>query len=73
MPAYDGNTSYEGLNVRLQKQLSSGLTFIAAYTWSKQVEWPDIAQAAEFSSDPLHTGISHTLSGRYSIVGRQSY
>ena len=73
LPAYDGNNCYEGLNVRLQKNLSSGFTFLAAYTWSKQIEWPAIAQAAEFSSDPLHTDISHSLGGRYSIVGRNSY
>jgi acyl dehydratase len=73
LPSYDGNNAYEALNVRLQKHLSSGFTFLAAYTNSKQIAWPAIIQAAEFSSDALHTDISRGLGGRYSLVGIQEY
>ena len=37
LPAFDGNSVYDALNVRLQKHLSSGFTFVAAYTNSKKI------------------------------------
>lgn len=33
-----GNASYNALQVKLQKSLSSGLSFLASYTWSKALD-----------------------------------
>jgi len=33
-----GNSSYNGLQVKLQKSLSFGLNFLASYTWSKSLD-----------------------------------
>ncbi len=33
-----GNSSYNALQVKLQKALSSGLAFLASYTWSKSLD-----------------------------------
>jgi hypothetical protein len=34
----NGKSSYNSLNARMQRRLSHGLTFIANYTWSKNIE-----------------------------------
>lgn len=34
---YDGNTLYHGLQAKLEKRYSQGLTFIASYAWSKTI------------------------------------
>jgi hypothetical protein len=67
MPVYDGNSVYEALNVRLQKRLSSGLTFVAAYTNSKEITWPAITQAGETTSDPFHDNMPNYLGGRVGV------
>jgi hypothetical protein len=33
-----GNASYNALQTKIQKRLSSGLTFLASYTWSKSLD-----------------------------------
>ena len=33
-----GNSSYNALNIGLQKRFSAGLTFLAAYSWSKSLD-----------------------------------
>jgi hypothetical protein len=38
MPTPDVNSSYNALNVHLQKQLSHGLSLNATYTWSKSID-----------------------------------
>jgi hypothetical protein len=38
LPTPDVNSSYNALNVHLQKQLSHGVSFDATYTWSKSID-----------------------------------
>jgi hypothetical protein len=52
----------------LQKRLSSGFTFIAAYTNSKKITDPAIVQAGEFTSDPFHNNRPNYLGGRVGVV-----
>jgi len=76
IPAYDANTIYHGLNVRVQKHLSSGFTFIAAYTNSKKITSGRVAQAAQEIGDPYHISLLETtgsfIGGRYSLYGTPS-
>lgn len=76
IPAYDANLSYNGLNVRLQKRLSAGFTFIAAYTYSKKITSEKITQAGVQTSDPFHVSLQsqtgNFLGGRTGISGTSS-
>jgi hypothetical protein len=38
----NGNSTYHSLQTKLEKRLSSGLSFLAAYTWSKSLSDSDI-------------------------------
>lgn len=71
IPAYDANTSYDALNVRLQKHLSSGFTFIAAYTYSKKISSEKVTQAGVENSDPFHVALANS-SGSF-LGGRTAY
>jgi hypothetical protein len=64
MPSFDGKSSYNGLNVRLQKRLSSGFTFLAAYTNSKKITNTKITQAGVMSSNPFNVGQPGLEGGR---------
>lgn len=68
MSAFDATSIYHGLNVRLQKHLSSGFTFIAAYTNSKKIEDPKVIMAGDFSGDPYHVSQSNFLGGRTGVL-----
>jgi hypothetical protein len=71
IPAYDANTSYDALNVRLQKRLSSGFTFIAAYTYSKKISSEKVTQAGVQTSDPFHVALAN-ITGSF-LGGRTSF
>lgn len=43
-----GNASYHGLTAKLEKRFSSGLSFLASYTWSKALD-----TGTDISSDPI--------------------
>jgi hypothetical protein len=69
---YDGESDYNGLNVRLQKRLSSGLTFLVAYTHSKKIYNASVEQLASqlFNTIALsNTGIVGGRAGITSSVG----
>lgn len=69
---YDGSSVYHGLNVRLQKRLSFGLTFLAAYTWSKKIYNASVEQLASQLFDTIalsRTGIIGGRAGVTSSVG----
>jgi hypothetical protein len=61
IPAFDANTSYNALNVRLQKRMSSGFTFIAAYTYSKKISSEKVTQAGVENSDPFHVSMANSI------------
>ncbi len=63
-PGADDNSSYNALNVRLQKRLSSGFTFIAAYTNSKKISTEHVDQAGIWNSDPFHVSLGNLVGGR---------
>jgi len=68
--AFEANSSYNALNVRVQKRLSSGLTFIAAYTLSKKLESEWVFQAGQNADDPFHLGVEDRNGGTSILGGR---
>ena len=59
--AFDGRSNYNSLQVTLRKQLSHGLTFQGAYTWSRDMG--DLTGNAGNSGDPTN------LAQQYGAVG----
>jgi hypothetical protein len=49
-----GSSSYNGLEIRLNKRLSDGVSFMAAYTFSKTME-------AVSYEEPQYTTLEHVL------------
>ena len=62
--AFDGTSIYHGLNVRLQKRYSRGLSFIAAYTFSKKITNASTGNTAAMLVDPIHWARNGNLGGR---------
>ncbi len=59
---YDGTSIYNGLNVRLQKRMTHGLTFLMAYTFSKKIY--------NASTDQLASQLFNTIAlSRAGIIG----
>ena len=59
---YDGTSKYNGLNVRLQKRMTHGLTFLMAYTFSKKLY--------NASTDQLASQLFNTIAlSRNGIIG----
>jgi hypothetical protein len=50
---YDGETTYNGLNVRLTKRTSHGLNLVAAYTYSKKMANPLVGTIAAVDYDTI--------------------
>jgi hypothetical protein len=47
-----GNSSYHGLQVRLERRLQTGLSFISSYTWSKSIDYNSgISTGSDSSGD----------------------
>lgn len=69
---YDGESVYNGLNVRLQKRLSHGFTFLLGYTFSKKIYNASVEQLASQLFDTIalsNTGIIGGRAGLISSVG----
>jgi hypothetical protein len=66
---FEGESTYNGLNVRLQKKYSSGWTFVAAYTFSKLMTNPEVANLASMLVDPIHWTRPGGLGGRAGALG----
>lgn len=68
---FDGTSIYHGLNVKLQKRYSRGLTFLATYTFSKKIYNASTAQLASQLFDSVHlaSGRSGLLGGRIGSAG----
>lgn len=66
---FEGASIYHGLNVRLQKRYSMGLMFVAAYTFSKLMTNPEVANMASMLVDPIHWTRAGNLGGRAGALG----
>ena len=65
---YDGSSDYNGLNVRLQKRLSHGLTFLLSYTFSKRIYNASVEQLASQLFDTIALSRSGIIGGRASTT-----
>lgn len=68
------NSSYEGLQVSLDKRFSHGFTFLGSYTWSKALDYQSRNQAAQDAplSNPFNFFLGHgptTSDRRHRFVG----
>jgi hypothetical protein len=66
---FEGESTYNGLNVRLQKRYSNGLTFVAAYTYSKLMTNAAVANLASMLVDPIHWTRAGNIGGRAGSLG----
>jgi hypothetical protein len=51
---FEGASIYHGMNLRLEKRYSRGLTFVTAYTFSKLMTNANVANLASMLVDPIH-------------------
>jgi Carboxypeptidase regulatory-like domain/TonB dependent receptor len=61
---FEGGTTYNGMNLRVQKRYSHGLDFIAAYTVSKQLDNWSVGGAGVEAVDPIHFTRTGIIGGR---------
>ncbi|MBV8810380.1 MAG: TonB-dependent receptor, partial [Acidobacteriaceae bacterium] len=66
---FEGESTYNALNVRVQKRYSAGLSFVAAYTFSKVMTNPNVANMASMLVDPIHWTRAGNLGGRAGALG----
>lgn len=66
---FEGESTYNGLNVRLQKRYSKGVTFVAAYTYSKLMTNAAVANLAAMLVDPIHWTRAGNIGGRAGSLG----
>ena len=67
--AFDGTSIYHGMNVRVQKRLSHGLEFIAAYTFSKKITNAQTTNMATMLVNPFSYARGGGVGGRYGASG----
>jgi hypothetical protein len=65
----DASSDYDALHIKVQKRFSSGLNFIAIYTFSKEIDSCTEAQLASQLFDPIHSGYSGNIGGRIGAEG----
>jgi hypothetical protein len=61
---FQGGTTYNGMNLRVQKRYSHGLDFIAAYTVSKQMDNWSVGGSGVEVVDPIHFTRGGLIGGR---------
>jgi hypothetical protein len=61
---FEGMTTYNGMNLRIQKRTSHGLDFIVAYTISKQMDNWSVGGAGVEAVDPIHFTRNGIIGGR---------
>ena len=66
--AWDGTAHYDGLDLQVRKKLSKGLSFVAAYTWSKSMDNGLPGQLPANLVDPVHFGRAGYVGGRAGSV-----
>ena len=67
--AFDGTSIYHGMNVRVQKRLSHGFDFIAAYTFSKKITNAQTTNMATMLVNPFSYARGGGVGGRYGATG----
>jgi hypothetical protein len=61
---FEGGSTYNGMNLRVQKRTSHGLDFIVAYTVSKQMDNWSVGGAGVEAVDPIHFTRTGIIGGR---------
>jgi hypothetical protein len=61
---YTGTSTYNAMNLKVEKRVSHGLDFIAAYTVSKQMDNWSVGGAGVEAVDPIHFGRTGIIGGR---------
>jgi hypothetical protein len=61
---YTGTSTYNGMNLKVEKRYSHGLDFIAAYTVSKQMDNWSVGGAGVQVVDPIHFVRTGLIGGR---------
>jgi hypothetical protein len=61
---YTGTSTYNGMNLKVEKRASHGLDFIAAYTVSKQMDNWSVGGAGVEAVDPIHWTRTGIIGGR---------
>jgi hypothetical protein len=61
---FEGGTTYNGMNLRVQKRTSHGLDFTIAYTVSKQMDNWSVGGAGVEVVDPIHYNRTGIIGGR---------
>jgi hypothetical protein len=61
---YTGTSTYNGMNLKIDKRTSHGLDFIAAYTVSKQMDNWSVGGAGVEAVDPIHFTRTGIIGGR---------
>ena len=61
---YTGTSTYNGMNLKVEKRTSHGLDFIAAYTVSKQMDNWSVGGAGVQAVDPIHYTRTGIIGGR---------
>jgi hypothetical protein len=69
---FEGTSSYNGLNFRVQKHYSHGFSFIAAFTVSKKFTNSETGVVGSNTTDPLHYGRAGGFGGRVGQFSNQN-
>jgi hypothetical protein len=65
---FDGTSTYNALNARLQGHHYKGLDFIVAYTWSKKIDNWCVGEVGTNVVDPIHSSRTGLFGGRVGAV-----
>lgn len=67
--SWDAASVYHGLDVQVRKRFSHGLSFMAAYTWSKLMDNGLVGQLGAQLVDPIHFARPGYIGGRAGVTG----
>jgi len=72
MAATDGNSSYHGGTLTVRKEMSHGLTFLAAYTYSKVIDTSEQEQGVTTFADENNRKLDRALAS-FNVLQRLSF
>ncbi len=64
-----GNSNYHALQTKLEKRYSSGLTFLATYTWSKLIDDSNVSSNGFTTEDPRKLSLDRGLAKQTFLTG----